>query len=197
MLLGFAFSRLLPRAGRRKSAWITAGAAAPDLPLIVVAFLCWVVSGFPLPATQNVGSFVRLVDRFYFESQSFIAVHQLLHAPGSLLLLALFGVVVARVTGRWFAAWFWFLTGAATHAAVDLFTHAGDGVLLFWPFDWSYRFNAGIDQWDMQGAGMVVLSVEIGLFLLIGAFVACRRLSPFYSFLTMPLEGPPARRSPA
>ncbi len=186
MILAMACSRLLPDSDQRRTTWMMAGAAAPDLPLIAIATLCWVVSGLPLAATENAESFVRMVDGFYFESRAFITVHHVLHAPGSLLLLALIGCVIARMTGRRVSAWFWFLSGAATHAVVDLCTHAGDGMLLFWPFNWSYRFDAGIDQWEMQGAGLAVLAVELTILMIFTGSVVWIRLLPFHSFLTMP-----------
>jgi hypothetical protein len=185
MLIGFVFSRLLPEQGWRKSAWITAGAAAPDLPLIAIAIFCWIVSGYPAPATQDMSGFVGLVDRFYFDSETFITLHHLLHAPGSLALLVALCLAFGRISGRPVLPACWFLMGAATHCIVDLFTHAGDGVLVFWPFNWSYRFNAGVDQWDMQGAGGVVLMIEGGLFAIYGVSLIYIRLRPFYSFLTM------------
>ena len=186
MIVALACSRLLPDPDQRRTFWMIAGAAAPDLPLIAIASLCWVLSGLPLPAAEDAGSFARMVDSFYFESWAFITVHHLLHAPGSLLLLALIGCVIARMTGRRVSAWFWFMSGAATHAVVDLCTHAGDGMLLFWPFNWSYRFDAGIDQWEMQGAGLAVLSVELTILLIFMGSVVWTRLLPFHSFLTMP-----------
>ncbi len=194
MILALACSRLLPDSDQRRTFWMIAGAAAPDLPLIAVASLCWFVSGLPILAADNAGRFVRMVDSFYFESWAFIAVHHVFHAPGSLLLLALIGFVVARIVGRRVSAWFWFLSGAATHAVVDLATHAGDGMLLFWPFNWSYRFDAGIDQWEMQGAGLAVLAVELTIVLIFSGSVVWFRLLPFHSFLTMRLLEPSAKQ---
>lgn len=84
---------------------------------------------------------------------------------------------------------FWFLSGAASHALVDIFTHARDGILVFWPWNWSYRFNAGIDQWDMAGSGLVLLLIEGSLFVAYGACLAWSSLRPFHYFLRAP-SGP-------
>lgn len=189
LLIGYVFSKMLPGPSRQKSTWIAVGACAPDLPLIIVAVYCWLAAGSPLTLTSGLSGFVDRVDQFYFQNKLFIAIHHLLHAPGSLALLAGLCFVYCTVTGRPVARASWFLTGAATHSIVDIFTHARDGILILWPFNWSYRFDAGVNQWDLRGTGASVLTVEIALFLTCGASVAIVRLRPFYSFLTLPMDG--------
>lgn len=156
MVLGLIVARLLPGKGSNKSRWVVLGAAAPDLPLITVAAGCWVAAhcgeaGF-MPSC-----FIYLVDRFYFGDPIFMTMHHLLHSPTSLLLM----IGVWYVAGRPFARRaLWFLAGATSHALVDLFTHARDGILIFWPFNWSYRFDAGVNQFDLSGAGLVLVCLE-------------------------------------
>lgn len=179
MLIGIVVGRFLPGNGRYKSLWVAFGAAAPDIPLILVALYCWgVMTLFPC-VSENCQDFVSFVDYFYFENSIFIASHHLLHSPTSLLLLS------AILFSQWrknrilvYREW-WFLTGATSHAVIDLFTHAEDGLLVFWPLNWHFRFNSGVSQWDMQGAGQVILLVEVSFCILFSAHFLRSTLTRF------------------
>lgn len=184
MLIGYAFSRLMPGSGPGKAHWIIAGAAAPDIPLIGFCLGCGAYLLMTGTGEASAVGFVNLVDRFYFDSSVFIALHHLLHSPVSLTLLCAGWLALGRLRSGVNWRGLWFLGGAASHSVVDLVTHSRDGLLVFWPFDWSFRFNAGIDQWDMEGSGQAVLIVEISFFVVWCLAAAWSRLHPFYQFLT-------------
>ncbi len=183
MLIGHLVSRLLPGPEKDKSGWVIAGAAMPDLPLITVAVFCLMETAISEIFDTKTVRFIDLVDSFYYDNSVFIALHHLLHSPSSLALLASAWLMFGRIGRRRDPRGFWFLSGAASHAFVDIFSHARDGVLIFWPWSWSFRFNAGIDQWDMAGSGLAVLMIEGSLFVAYGACLTWSCLRPFYYFL--------------
>ena len=174
ILIGHALSRVIPGEGPAKSRWVMLGAAAPDVPLMGLVGLCYVLVTFVCEADVGV---VFLVDHFYFGNEAFIALHHLLHAPASLGLCFLVWWLSTSGPKR-DARGAWFLCGAASHAAVDLLTHESDGILLLWPLDWSYRFNAGVDQWDMSGPGGVLLMAEVAFAVAYSAHHAWPQLKP-------------------
>lgn len=188
MLIGQLVSRLLPGTEKDKSGWVIAGAAMPDLPLIAVAVFCWMETAASESLDAQTVRFIDLVDSFYYDNSVFIALHHLLHSPSSLALLASAWLIFGRTGRRQDPRGFWFLSGAASHSLVDIFTHARDGILLFWPWNWSFRFNSGIDQWDMVGSGLTLLMVEGSLFVVYGSCLIWSCLVPFYHFLRMPPE---------
>lgn len=151
MLIGYGLGKILPGVGKDKVPWVIAGAVLPDFPLICVAALCWLIALL----CGEYYSFVNLVDHFYFKNDVIIAFHHVLHAPLSLLMLTVFCLFYGKGPQG-----LWFLAGAASHSLVDVFTHAQDGILIFWPFNWTYRFNSGVDQWDMDGAGYLLIIME-------------------------------------
>ena len=167
MVIGYCLSQLLPGDDKEKTLWVIAGAALPDLPLIIIAVACWFLAKW----CPEYFSFISLVDGFYFKNQTFIALHHLLHAPLSIAALAL-----CWKCANCHPRGLWFLAGAASHSLVDLFTHAQDGILLFWPLNWNYRFNAGVNQWDIDGAGLVLAVLECASLF---AFIALKTWSTY------------------
>ncbi len=179
MLIGHVINRLCPGDAAARKPWVILGAAAPDAPLIILVAACLVLTRF---LGGSDGDVVDLVDYFYFGNDTFIALHHVLHSPASLASVGVAWWALAHLWNRYDRRVLWFLSGAASHALVDLFTHGPDGILLFWPWNRTYRFNSGVDQWDMAGSGAIVLMVEGSLFLTYGVFVAWSRWRPFFVF---------------
>jgi hypothetical protein len=48
---------------------------------------------------------------------------------------------------RWL---WWCLWAMMIHTWIDIFTHADDGPLLFFPLSWSYRFESPVSYWDVN-----------------------------------------------
>jgi hypothetical protein len=55
----------------------------------------------------------------------------------------------------------WFSLGSLLHTLIDIPTHAGDGPLLFFPFDWQTRFNSPLSYWDPNFYGLQFMVFEI------------------------------------
>ncbi|MBW4622371.1 MAG: zinc dependent phospholipase C family protein [Cyanosarcina radialis HA8281-LM2] len=132
--------QMWPRTPIHRPAFLL-GSVAPDIPL-------WVLSGGGIVyyhfilgwdmATASRWMFANL----YFHNPFWLACHNLLHAP-LLLLLGLALVWPQRChigsVSRWL---FWFLLACLLHSLVDIFTHADDGPLLFFPLNWQFAFIA-------------------------------------------------------
>ncbi len=88
---------------------------------------------------------IGLMDSYhalYFNNPLWIVSHNLFHAPFVIAVLFLVSVLAERHGLRWGPALRWLALGLALHSAVDILTHHDDGPLLFFPFDWRYRFPA-------------------------------------------------------
>ena len=117
----------------------------------------------------------EVYDSFYFSDPLWLSGHNLFHTPPLILLYALAGSWGARHERRWGRPLLWLALGFALHSLVDILTHATDGPLLFFPFDWHIRFASPISYWDPDYGGRVVgllerlLALVLALSLLPGA----------------------------
>jgi len=150
-LMTAALDKSLPRVPIVKSAFLL-GSIAPDLPL-------WILSISSISYYHFIRSW-SLADTFhfvfgelYFHNPFWIASHNFLHSP-ILLLLGLSLVWRFRRNigspSRWF---YWFLLACLLHSVVDIFTHAEDGPLLFFPLEWTIRFHSPISYWNPRYHG--------------------------------------------
>lgn len=128
------------------------GAVLPDIPL----WLLWIGSYVYYRYILNNPAVVPMdpmFDRFYFTNPLWIAGHNLLHAP--LILLSTMALLwrfraAPGARGHW---WFWFAAGCLVHSALDIPTHVDDGPVLFFPLEWSIRFQSPISYWDPRHFG--------------------------------------------
>ena len=142
------------------------GAVAPDLPLYLLsvgrALYLYLTQGRPI---TSVHSF--MFNDLYFSDPLWIIAHNTLHAPLVLLaVLALTWRYRAAGTGSGFAL-FWFFAACLFHTALDIPTHATDGPLLLFPFNWHYRFHSPISYWDPAHHGTLFSLFEYSLDILL------------------------------
>lgn len=157
-LMTAALHQALPRVPIVTSAFLL-GSVAPDLPL-------WLLSvggglylhyglGWDMATTAHF-----MFDDLYFYNPVWLASHNFLHAP-LLLILGLTIVWRSRChigsSQRWL---FWFFLACLLHSVVDIFTHVDDGPLLFFPFNWTFRFRSAISYWDDRYHGQTVQQIE-------------------------------------
>ncbi len=146
-----AIEKSLPKVTIVKSAFLI-GSITPDMPLWFLSiggiiYYHW-IKGWSLNKVFN-----YLFDGLYFHNPFWIACHNVFHSP-ILLLLGL--TLVWRYRNhigsphRWC---FWFLIACIFHSFVDIFTHADDGPLLFFPLEWTIRFNSPVSYWDPRYHG--------------------------------------------
>jgi len=156
-LMTAALDKSLPRVPIVKSAFLL-GSIAPDLPLWILSISSIIYYHF-IQGWSLADTFKLVFDQLYFHNPFWIASHNFLHSP--LLLLLALGFVWRwrRNIGspsRWF---FWFLIACLLHSVVDIFTHASDGPLLFFPLEWTIRFDSPISYWEPRHYGR-----EFGMF---------------------------------
>ncbi|WNZ23133.1 hypothetical protein HJG54_09865 [Leptolyngbya sp. NK1-12] len=176
-LMTAALDKALPRVPIVKSAFLL-GSVAPDLPLWLLSIAGIVyyrfILGWSAAATAD-----WMFDHLYFHDPIWIAAHNFLHAP--LILLTGIGLVwrTRRNIGsrsRWL---FWFLLACGLHATIDIFTHADDGPLLFFPLDWTTRFSSPVSYWDDRYYGREFQQFEIGLNVLLLLYLTAPRIDRF------------------
>ena len=149
------------------------GSVAPDLPLFGLSFGgIWYFSQQPGWSRHDAARHV--FGNLYFNDPLWIGLHNLFHSPLSLLLmLGTTWLIRERLPA--FARWcHWFLLACLFHSAIDIPTHFDDGPLLFWPVDWTTRFQSPVSYWDPAHYGRpffvfeVALVVALCVFLLVG-----------------------------
>lgn len=141
------------------------GSFLPDVPLVLITIGYAIYRQYN-PDVPDDFIFGSNYDRLYFENPWWILGHNLFHAP---LLITIYGFVgwMAWKRGRaWGMVLFWFAIGCGLHSFIDIFTHATDGPVLFFPLNWTYRFPAPISYWDPEYGGKIFAPLE-HLFVLI------------------------------
>ena len=146
------------------------GSVAPDIPLYLLSV------GGGLYYTQIVGmaagDAARLMfDDLFFNDIGWKAAHNFLHAP--LIVLAGLGLTWrsrfstragtntrTRNVSHWL---FWFFAACLVHSVIDILTHAMDGPLILFPFNWSLRFQSPVSYWDPAHYGIPFTIFEITL----------------------------------
>jgi len=152
------------------------GSVAPDIPLFLLT-LGASVSAW-LRGVRDLGDVHGLMfeDRF-FHDPLWIVSHNFLHAP--LLLaagLAIFWRDRNRI-GSWRHGAFWFLLAATLHTGIDVLTHHSDGPLLFFPFDWNYRFPSPVSYWEAAYFGRQFFVLELLLDITLTVYLFRGRLA--------------------
>lgn len=141
------------------------GSVAPDIPLIVLTI------GYALSnkiSGSNKSTFGDAYDELYFHNTWWMLLTSLFHAP--FLIASYFALGVAlnawKGAGRLSKAGrplCWFALGCGLHTLLDIPTHAGDGPLLLFPFEWHYRFPSPVSYWDPDHHGRVFAPIEAAL----------------------------------
>jgi membrane-bound metal-dependent hydrolase YbcI (DUF457 family) len=156
-----ALERGLQRVPILKRAFLL-GSIAPDIPLWLLSIGGMIY--YPLIQGWSRESTARFMfDELYFHNPVWIVLHNFLHSP--VLLLAGLAIVWKKrrnigSRSRW---GFWFLMACLLHSGVDILTHADDGPLLFFPFDWATRFHSPISYWDSRHYGREFQRFELAL----------------------------------
>lgn len=156
--IGWCCARVL-RLPPRDARILIAGAVLPDLPVVVgwslIAGYTSIANGGPDP-----GIIRETMDRLYFSDSILACLHNLFHAPLSLLLL---------ICGAWvFLAGYpnvrrlvvLLIAGAASHSLLDILTHVNDGPLLFWPLERTIRITGPVSHWNPAYGGAWFTALE-------------------------------------
>jgi hypothetical protein len=141
------------------STWLMIGSVMPDIPLILITFVCIaldLINGNPMDpsneaaATQSYTGY--LFEYAFFHEPWVKLAHNLFHAPLLILLYIFVGYWLWKQPGEQWqkrgAALFWLGLACILHTAIDIPLHYDDGPLLFFPFDWETRFYSPVSYWD-------------------------------------------------
>lgn len=160
------------------------GAVAPDIPLGILSFGgIWFftnVKGWTMQET-----FPHLFKNLFYNHPGWIGPHNFLHSPTSLILMVGLAWWICRASkGRTYrvARWFkFFLCSCLFHSIVDVLTHFDDGPLLFFPFNWSWRFSSPVSYWDPEHFGRQFMAFEAILDLILIGILLTMVISSFRS----------------
>lgn len=150
---------------------LLAGSVAPDIPLGLLSLGYVVDRRYIRTHLPDKTRCSPTYNWLYFNNPWWITTYNILHAPLPLLGLALLGVLLCR---RWLL---WFTLGCGLHTAVDIVTHADDGPVLLFPFDWQTRFLSPLSYWDPQHGGRTFSLIEHLLDVVLIIYLIVRRAS--------------------
>ena len=148
------------------------GSVAPDLPLYVLSFGgIWYFGTYKQMPRQEVGE--HIFHNLFYNDPIWLTLHNFLHSPTMLFML----VGACLVLGKWPTfrrGSLFFLASCSLHCLVDIATHNDDGPLLFFPFNWNFRFSSPVSYWDPDhhGVGFMVFEGILDL-ILVGVLVRC------------------------
>lgn len=151
------------------------GSIAPDLPLYLLSIGGLLYYRFFLGWDARTASRF-MYDDLFFNSPFWLVPHNLLHAPIMLLIgMALLWSRRRQIAGpfRWL---FWFLASCMLHTIIDILCHVDDGPLLFFPFNWTYRFHSLISYWDPRYYGVQFTVFELTLDVVLLGYLLVPRL---------------------
>ena len=120
----------------------------------------------------------HLFKNLFYNDPFWIICHNFLHSPTMLLMLIGGTLVAGRVWPAWARAsrWLrWFFISCLGHTLVDIVTHYDDGPLLFFPFNFTYRFQSPVSYWDPAHFGREFTVFEIVLDLALLAWLVINR----------------------
>jgi membrane-bound metal-dependent hydrolase YbcI (DUF457 family) len=153
-----------PELARSAFLW---GAITPDIPL----YLLSIVGGFYFRSTGMTTreAAEHMFETLYFSDPGWIWAHHLFQAP---LFLLAYALLLYPFRRRRVAHWLlWCVAGCSLHSLLDILTHYDDGPLLFFPLNWSYRFQS-FSYWDPEHGGRWFAPLELALnFFLLGYLV--------------------------
>ena len=182
-----------------KASALIFGSLLPDLALILIAIVClirdkivgvldsslWSNHDHNSPANPdllNASWTASLFDDWFFNNPVIITLQNTFHSPLLLLIFIVLAFYLFKtkettidinakgiISYEWL---FWMCFAAMLHTLIDIPLHAGDGPLIAFPVDWSYRFNSSLSYWDPNHHGDIwsifehTLDVIIILYLL-------------------------------
>lgn len=143
-------------AAKLPKAWFIFGGLAPDLFLYAASLFAF---GYYRIIGELSGRelFDFIYDDLFFNNPLWIVGQNLLHAPMVLLVLYLLGTKLQKVWLRSLSA------GCGLHTVIDILTHNDDGPLVFFPFNWQYRFSSPISYWDPEHYGNIVGPIDLSI----------------------------------
>lgn len=176
-LMTIAAGKIGPWAGSCPRWALGLGSIAPDLALYGLSFGgIWYFGQVRGMNRKEVAE--HLFKNLYYNDLGWIATHNFLHSPTMLAILVVIALAIHRFLphSRQLSRWFlFFLSACMVHSVVDILTHFDDGPVLFFPFDWNYRFSSPVSYWDPAHFGIPFMVFEGVLDVCLLGFLISRR----------------------
>ncbi len=149
--------------------WFAIGGFAPDVGLYLLT--AGAAAYFPLVRDMSFRESMEYAfNTLFFEDPVWIAVQNTLHSP--VVLAGLLAAGKVKKSSRLMA----FAAGCLLHTAMDIPVHHNDGPLVFFPFDWSYRFDSPVSYYDRDHYGQIVAPIDLAITVLGGAYLIRERI---------------------
>ena len=146
LIINAALRKKADRSDIPRSAFLL-GAVAPDVPLGLLSVGFILYQRFAAePCTQGVCG--AAYDNLYFTNPWWIAAHNFLHSPTALFIYLGRAVALSAAAGHARSLAAVVRVGLPVHTTIDIATHAADGPVLLWPFEWFTRFHSPISYYD-------------------------------------------------
>lgn len=117
----------------------------------------------------------HLYSNLFYNDPWWITLHHSLHSP-TVLAVALLVTRLSTGTTRFLDSWWtWFFASCMLHTLIDIPVHHDDGPLVFWPIDWSYRFESPVSYWDPNHFGRPAMAFEALLAIVLLARLLLKR----------------------
>lgn len=155
------------------------GSIMPDVPLTVIAIVTIASDIIRYNFTElggqfeDMGAFMEanswtgmLFSDWFFNSPWVKAAHNLFHAPLMTIFYVALGYWAWKNGRKWGPALFWFGSACLVHTLIDIPIHYDDGPLIFFPFEWNYRFMSPVSYWDPERYGTQFTIFEHSLVLI-------------------------------
>ena len=161
LLINATVAKPLKRRGVAISATaFVIGGVVPDLPFFILTILGMIYYNTIGAVPTGESPLIYMHMTLYFTDPLWIAAHNFFHAPFILLIIGLVGYLAQRRSQTWGRYLLWFALGAGLHTLIDIFTHANDGPVILFPFNWTWRFNSPVSYWDPEYYGLIFAPLE-------------------------------------
>ncbi len=146
------------------------GSVLPDIPfalltLIYAIYYRWFA---PFPGESSFMSYLHF--ELFYTDPVWLIGHNIFHSLLINMLLIALGYWGGR-GWRWARPLFWLSIGTLFHTLIDIFTHHSDGPLLFFPLNWTYRFQSPVSYWEAAYYGRAFTVFEYTLNILLVVYL--------------------------
>ncbi len=142
------------------------GSVLPDVPfwLLTIFGELYFLYVAPLPGVGRGATPMQIMqylhfDRF-FSDPLWIISHNFFHSLLINTLLIGTGYWAYKNAQRWGLILFWLAISMQLHTLIDIVTHSSDGPLIFFPVNWTYRFQSPISYWESTAYGVLFMIFE-------------------------------------
>ena len=141
------------------------GAMLPDLAFTLLTLLYEVY--YRWMTTPPINSYNSVMEYLHFDlffnDPVWIIGHNTFHSLIVNAILLIVGYIALRDKRKWGVFLFWLSIGMSIHTIIDIFTHASDGPLIFFPLNWNYRFSSPVSYWETEYFGAIFVIIEYSI----------------------------------